>query len=335
MEFAVIIFTTTNKMKVFTTTIGILLAASTLASTNSKISKDQYAETWSSAAVEQMAQFNIPASITLAQAILESASGNSELAVKGKNHFGIKCHGWKGKEMYLDDDKKNECFRVYKSAEESYLDHSEFLTKYNRYAFLFEYDADDYKSWAKGLKKAGYATNPKYPQLLIDLIEDMGLDKYDAYSKPEIRRKSKIIKDKKVSNDNEEMDEVEIPTSAVTQASNVHEVKIHSKGVKYVVAEKGDTFYKISSEFGLKLSQLYRYNSFNTGKDDLKEGDVIYIQPKRRRKIFKKEVITLSKAMSLVDVSQGNATNIKSLKRLNKISDGNETFAEGERVTLR
>jgi LysM repeat protein len=237
--------------------------------------------------------------------------------------------------MYLDDDKKNECFRVYKSVEESYVDHSEFLTKYNRYAFLFEYETDDYKSWAKGLKKAGYATNPKYPQLLIKLIEDMGLDKYDAYSKPEIRRKSKIIKDKKRKTKAKEINEVEIPASVVAQKSNVHEVKIHAKGVKYVVAKKGDTFYKISSEFGLKLSQLYRYNSFSEGKDVLKAGDVIYIQPKRRRKIFKKEVITLTRALSLVDVSQSNATNLKSLKRLNKISDSNETFAEGERVTLR
>ncbi len=324
-------------MKVLTISIGILLASSTLANNNSKISKDQYTETWSSVAVEQMAQFNIPASITLAQAILESASGNSELAVKGKNHFGIKCHGWKGKEMYLDDDKKNECFRVYKSVEESYTDHSEFLKKYNRYAFLFEYETDDYKSWAKGLKKAGYATNPKYPQLLIDIIEDLGLDRYDSYSKPEIRRKSKIIKEDKIKRNkkNEIEEQVVAPMEVFAQKSNSHKVQTHTQGVKFVIAKKGDTFYAISKEFGLKLSQLYRYNSFNKEKDVLKAGDVIYIQPKRRRKLFKKEVITLTRPMSLIDVSQDNATNIKSLRRLNKISNSNETLAEGERVTFR
>ena len=323
-------------MKLLTTSVGLLLAASTLANTGPKITKEQYAEKWGAAAMEQMAMFDIPASITLAQGILESASGNSELAIKGKNHFGIKCHGWEGREMYLDDDKKDECFRVYSSVEESYVDHSEFLKKYNRYAFLFDYDKTDYKSWAKGLKKAGYATNPKYPQLLINIIEDLGLDKYDEFSKPEIKRKSKIVKEKKVKDIKvEDNDVAAVVNKNLEQQMNTHNVEKHSKGVKYVVAKKGDTFYKISKEFGLKLSQLYRYNDFNTKKDVLEVGDVIYIQPKKRRRLFKKEVITLTRSMSLVDVSQDNAINIKSVKRLNKISNGEEKLAEGERVTLR
>lgn len=323
-------------MKLLTTSVGLLLAASTLANSGTKITKQQYAEKWSVAAMEQMAQFDIPASITLAQGILESASGNSELAIKGKNHFGIKCHGWEGREMYLDDDKKNECFRVYNSVEESYADHSAFLRKYNRYAFLFDYDKTDYKSWAKGLKKAGYATNPKYPQLLINIIEDLELNKYDEFAKPEIRRKSKIVKEKKVKDiEIEENDVAVVSNKKFEQQMNTHKVNTHKKGVKYVVAKKGDTFYKISKEFGLSLSQLYRYNDFNSKKDVLKAGDVIYIQPKKRRRIFKKEVITLTRSMSLVDVSQDNAINIKSVKRLNNISDSEKELAEGERVTLR
>ena len=150
--------------RVFTIT-AVLLAGASLAN-DARISKSEYVDQWKETAIKEMVDNNIPASITLAQGILESASGNSSLAVKGNNHFGIKCHGWKGKEMYADDDAKNECFRVYKSADESYKDHSEFLKTYSRYAFLFTYDVTDYKSWARGLKKAGYATNPQYPSML-------------------------------------------------------------------------------------------------------------------------------------------------------------------------
>ena len=119
------------------------------------------------------------------------------------------------------------------------------------------------------------------------------------------------------------------------QQMNTHTIKEHRKGVKYVVSKKGDTFYKISKEFGLKLSQLYRYNDFNSNKDVLEEGDIVFIQPKKRARLFKKEVITLTRSMSLIDVSQHNAINIKSVKRLNKISNSHEKLAIGERVTLR
>lgn len=322
-------------MKVLIILIGVVLATSTFAGTKSNISRDQYAEIWSSLAIKQMTQFNIPASIKLAQAILESASGNSYLAVKGNNHFGIKCHGWKGEEVYLDDDKKDECFRVYKTVEESYSDHSEFLTKNARYAFLFEYESDDYKSWARGLKIAGYATNPKYTQLLIDIIEDMRLDKYDACSKPNISSKFKLFKDKKNSANEQEIEILEGPTRVLVQQTNEHEIQTHTRGVNYVISEAGDTFFSISKEFGLKLSQLYRYNSFCKEKYILTEGDIIYIEPKLRRKVFKKEVITLTSIMSLVDISQSNAVNLKSLIRLNHFSDSNEVIAKGERITLR
>ena len=131
-------------------------------------------------AVQEMKRAGIPASITLSQGILESASGNSSLAKNANNHFGIKCHSdWVGPKIYHDDDEKQECFRKYKSADQSYRDHSEFLSKKKRYAFLFEYKINDYRSWAYGLKKAGYATNPKYPQLLLKLINDHMLYQYD------------------------------------------------------------------------------------------------------------------------------------------------------------
>ena len=160
--------------------IAIGLVISTNSAFGQEISRKEYIEKYSSLAVKQMHQYKIPASITLAQGILESNNGNSRLATKANNHFGIKCHGWAGKKIFADDDKKNECFRNYKNVLESFVDHSLFLNKYSRYEFLFDYKITDYKSWAKGLKKAGYATNNKYPELLIKIIEENKLYQFDS-----------------------------------------------------------------------------------------------------------------------------------------------------------
>lgn len=141
---------------------------------------DTYIEKYSYLAIKEMKEFQIPASITLAQGILESGNGESRLATEGNNHFGIKCHGWEGQEIYADDDEENECFRKYKKVEDSYRDHSLFLSKRGRYSFLFELDITDYKAWAKGLKKAGYATSPTYAEKLISLIERYNLQKFDV-----------------------------------------------------------------------------------------------------------------------------------------------------------
>ncbi len=303
----------------------MLFAGFTFAGSGSnKISKQEYVEQWKGVAIEQMMLHDIPASITLAQGILESASGNSDLAIKGNNHFGIKCHNWQGKKMYKDDDTKNECFRVYKTAEESYIDHSEFLKNGNRYAFLFDYKSTDYKSWAKGLRQAGYATNPKYPDLLIGIIEDLKLDQYDNFSKVETRKLPSIVAEKNVK-----------PEVKSTIKTNTHQVYIHENGVKYIVAKKGDTFFTIATEFGLKLSQLYRYNDFDKHKDVLIPGDVVYIKAKKRGSIFKKEEIVVEKEISLNELSQSYALNIKSLMRLNNITDDETIIASGRKVTLR
>lgn len=142
--------------------------------------QDEYIRKYAPVAVREMYRSGVPASITLAQGLLESRYGKSELAVSGNNHFGIKCHDWTGKKMYHDDDRAGECFRVYKSAEESFSDHSDFLRYRDRYKPLFNNDVTDYKAWAYGLKKAGYATDPAYPSKLIRLIEDYHLDRYDT-----------------------------------------------------------------------------------------------------------------------------------------------------------
>lgn len=141
---------------------------------------EAYIKKYRKVAIKEMRRYGIPASITLAQGILESGSGKGRLAKKGKNHFGIKCTSdWHGKTIRENDDKKDECFRKYRKVKHSYRDHSVFIATKKRYAFLLEYDKRDYKSWAQGLKKAGYATNPNYPTLLINLIEKYNLDKYD------------------------------------------------------------------------------------------------------------------------------------------------------------
>ena len=158
----------------------ILIFTSVIVSINAQHKTEKYIEKYSKIAVAEMKKYNIPASITLAQGILESGNGESRLAKEGNNHFGIKCHSnWNGKTIIEDDDEKDECFRKYDNAEDSYRDHSLFLTERGRYSFLFELNKKNYKAWAKGLKKAGYATNPKYPDLLIDLIERYDLSRFD------------------------------------------------------------------------------------------------------------------------------------------------------------
>ncbi|HAD98078.1 MAG TPA: N-acetylmuramoyl-L-alanine amidase, partial [Cryomorphaceae bacterium] len=160
---------------------GLLLLLSGFAIAGTKESVTiSYIEKYRDVAIREMKEFGVPASITLAQGILESGSGQSYLAQRANNHFGIKCHlDWDGKRVYKDDDEKNECFRAYKDPDESFRDHSLFLKNRSRYASLFKEDPTDYKAWAHGLKRAGYATNRKYPTLLIDLIERYELHKYD------------------------------------------------------------------------------------------------------------------------------------------------------------
>ncbi len=305
-------------MKLLLTSVSVFLAISSQANNaHQKLSKSDYVDQWKSVAIKQMKEHNIPASITLAQGILESGSGNSTLAVQGKNHFGIKCHGWTGDKMYMDDDAKGECFRVYKSADDSYEDHSLFLEKYDRYAFLFNLEITDYKEWANGLKKAGYATNPQYPQLLINIIEELKLSDLDKGVIPEIVAQPELI--------------------AVRETmSNKHEVSIQGKRTKYIIAKKGDTFYKISQEFGLTLGQLYRYNDFDSHKDVLEEGDRVYVQPKHDGGWFKKKKeITVKEEVSINELSQEYGVKAKNLVRINGFADRNVVLSAGEKVTLR
>lgn len=182
--------------------VAMMASASVPAGGPEKSPQTIYIESYATLAVEEMYRSGVPASITLAQGLLESRYGLSELAVQGNNHFGIKCHSnWNGGKMYYDDDRKGECFRVYSSVEESFRDHSDFLRYRDRYKFLFDLDPTDYKGWAHGLRKAGYATDPAYPQKLIRLIEDYELHEYDTkpaswtYGKDEKAEKDRVQAD--------------------------------------------------------------------------------------------------------------------------------------------
>jgi LysM repeat protein len=298
-------------MKIFCIALFSFSTLSLTAAPDKLISKQEYSNTWKQIAIRQMIDFKIPASITLAQGILESASGNSDLAVKGNNHFGIKCGNWTGEKMYKNDDSENECFRVYMTSEESYLDHSKFLTSKTRYAKLFTLDITDYKSWAIELKNAGYATNPKYPDLLIEIIESLKLNEIDHMGNPVLEMPLEFIAEK-------------------TTQKNTRLVEIHANKVKYIVARKGDTFYKIAKEFNLGLWQLYKYNDFNSTKDLLIEGDIVYIQPKRRRSKNENNVFQITKATTLRQISQMQAIKLESLLNMNNSENPDAILPAGE-----
>ena len=202
-----------------------------------KLSQEEYIEKYKDEAIREMLMHGVPASITLSQGMLESGNGNSPLAVYANNHFGIKCHkGWEGLTFIQDDDEKNECFRKYGSVLESYSDHSAFLSGRSRYATLFDLKRTDYKGWAKGLKKAGYATNPHYPQLLIKIIEKHNLNEYD---------KTKEMPSIKPS-----------PQEYVNRPLlKGRKVMIHN-GVKYILVKQGDTYFKIANKLELMLFEI-------------------------------------------------------------------------------
>ena len=225
-----------------------------------------YIDAFKAVAIEEMNKYGIPASITLAQGILESDKGNSSLAKYANNHFGIKCTSdWKGKAYYKDDDKNNDCFRVYKDARESYKDHSEFL-KRKRYSFLFELDKNDYKNWAIGLKTAGYATNPKYPDLLIGIIERYQLNQYDS---PE-SEKQKIAREDRVFteiNANIPVEKKKFTPVAVAPKDPLGNVATSITTDKYYTVKQGDTLSSIAEKFdGITVASLKAANGLKSAK---------------------------------------------------------------------
>ena len=281
----------------------LMISALVVSAFTSVTPQEDYIRKYSATAVREMYRSGVPASITLAQGLLESRYGQSELAVRGNNHFGIKCHDWTGKKMYYDDDAKGECFRVYASADESFRDHSDFLRYRDRYKFLFDYDITDYRSWAYGLKKAGYATDPAYPSKLVKIIEDYHLYDYDTMTSvaPDERGKESGKKAERRKRQ-KKSDSVQPETAVIPESPNSIEEprrltqeelgekftfslsrKIYSlNGVKFIYANEGETYSSIAGKYDLFPKEILRFN--DTASDrSLMAGEVVYIQAKKTR----------------------------------------------------
>ncbi len=255
---------------------------------------NDYISTYSDMAVEQQLSYGIPASITLAQGLLESAAGRSSLATKGNNHFGIKCHNvWQGDTMIRSDDAPNECFRVYKNAAESFSDHSRFLLK-KRYASLFELDPLDYRGWAQGLRKCGYATDPNYASRLIAVIERYALYLFDTEGGRNAEENADFIQ-------------------ATIAAS--HPVRRNRK-LHYVIAAPGDSYSSIAKEFRMDASRLMAYNDVQRDHK-IKDWEEVWLEPKHKDAPEGIDYVTIGEGESIHSIAQRYGMLVSSIKTLN------------------
>ena len=300
-----------------------------------KITPEEYIQTYKDIAICEMKAHKIPASITLAQGLLESGAGNSALAREAKNHFGIKCHkGWDGDTYYMDDDEKDECFRKYKNAEESFKDHSEFLCGRSRYAALFDLKITDYKGWAKGLKAAGYATNPKYAQLLIDRIELYDLTKYDRIALGQRSDDGQLP-------DIAPEDELELAFSPSDRSSfvlvDMTEEKrfiYENNGVRFVYAKEGETPEGLAKDFGIKFKRFCQYNLLRHPDEMVfHSGDVVYLAKLRNRN-WKAKRHTVEEGETLRDVALRFAMKPEKILKKNGLKEG-ERLTAGQQLWLR
>ena len=261
----------------------------------------QYIDQYKDIAIQEMHRWKIPASITLAQGLYESGAGRSELARKGNNHFGIKCNGWTGRKVYHDDDERNECFRSYDSPYDSYEDHSRFLASGQRYRSLFNLSITDYKGWAKGLKAAGYATNPQYASKLIEIIQLYKLYEYDT-AKGADKFMVQHSKDHRVD------------------GQDLHPIKIFNKNY-YLIARRGDSFASIAEEVGISARKLAKYNERDR-RDRLDAGDVVWLKKKQKKapKDYKGRLHYVRNGESMYSIAQSYGIRLKSLYKMNGLT---------------
>lgn len=285
--------------------ILLICVAGTVSAQRNQAYED-YIKKYRGIAVDEMKHYRIPASITLAQGLLESGAGRSQLARRSNNHFGIKCgRSWDGPSVRHTDDAPNECFRAYKHAKDSYRDHSKFLRSGARYAFLFRLKITDYKGWAKGLKKAGYATDPRYATRLINIIETYDLDKYD--------RKGGL--------------------KWAEEFPNPHQPYLANE-LLYVIARPGDTFKSIAKEFDLKKKNVRKYNELP--KDyRFSGGEIVYLEEKRKKATKDHISYTVKEGDSMYSVSQKFGVKLKNLYKLNGLDPENASLRVGDIIWLR
>lgn len=292
------------------------------------ITLEEYIEAYRTIAMQEMRRHGIPASIKLAQGILESGFGNSELAVNANNHFGIKCHGWPGRGYTYDDDAPNECFRLYDDPIASFLDHSEFLLSRPRYEFLFDINVFDYRAWAHGLRQAGYATNPNYPAKLIRVIEENDLAIYDHWAMDltaELPPSILPIRNNRMP--------VETAGHMARQgpAASGPYVIYNNNRIKYVVARHGDTPESLAKELPVMRWQIVKYNDLE-GDQNILPGQFIYLQPKRRRGNAAHHIAREMETMYII--SQQYGIRLKHLYDRNAMQPGEEPMP-GQKILLR
>lgn len=319
----------------------LLLLLAPLSLMAQKMTVEEYIETYKDIAMREMREYKIPASITLAQGILESGAGNSDLARKAKNHFGIKCHKeWDGRKYRMDDDEKDECFRKYRKAEDSFRDHSLFLTTRSRYAGLFELDIMDYEGWAKGLKAAGYATNPKYASSLINRIELNKLYLYDQLAMG-------FISEKELKNLMEGRDIT--PVGVVPERAfsphdhSAYEVVdmtkderfIHENNhVRFVFAREGETLRSLAKEFGIRERKLRKYNLISRSDGFVfRQGDVVYLEQLRNKNRKVKKCIVIG-GESVRDIALRYAVKPERIVKRNHLKEGVPLKA-GQKIKLK
>ena len=279
-----------------------------------------YVNQYKDIAIEQMQKYHIPASITLAQGLLESGAGKSELAQKSNNHFGIKCHSsWEGRRTYHDNDEAGECFRVYKSVRDSYEEHSLFLVNGSRYAFLFKFAETDYVNWARGLKRAGYATSPTYADKLIELIERYELDQYDCPKSSAVSggaQKSSASK-----------------SNGKARSTGPHTPYI-ANDIVYIVARQGDTMMSLSEEFEIPIFKLLYFNDLPNKYVPVK-GDIIYLARKHRKAKKPTTEHVVADGESMYMISQRYGVRLNRLYRMNKATPYTYSPMVGEVIRLR
>lgn len=306
-------------------------------SSGTKAYISNYIANYNELATSEMKRSGIPASITLAQGMIESDYGRSRLATEANNHFGIKCHNdWKGATIKHHDDKRNDCFRKYRKPEESFYNHSDFLTSASRYSSLFELSETDYKSWARGLKKAGYATNPDYANMLIKMIEENELWRFDLKEKNSGKASAKsntidnttpIVKEKVIADTSLNKNSDNFVTNG-----RVSRIKENNR-IQYIVVIEGDTRESIEKDFSLIRWELPKYNELD---NDFKiiPGQMLYFQPKRDRAESGKEVHNTVKGDTMYSISQKYGVKLKRLYEMNRMNEGQEP-GEGDKIWLR
>lgn len=306
--------------------IGWFIIAGQTAAGQPSAAVNDYINNYKQLAIDEMQRTGVPASIKLAQGIHETEAGRSALVLKSNNHFGIKCKsGWSGEKVYHDDDASGECFRSYSSPADSYRDHSDFLKSSQRYAFLFQLDPTDYKGWAYGLKKAGYATNIKYSQILVSLIETYNLQEYTLIAIGKISPTTEMQAGTNSPIKNEAV--------LVTPVVNYPEGIFHINDTRVVFIKGGTSLLAVANQYNITLSRLLDFNDMTAGEGDiLNEDQLIYLQ--RKRKTGNNIFHHVQPEETLYDIAQTEGMRYEAILELNHLETGMQP-AIGERIFLK